>query len=58
MIDFTNCQIEQMKFYDGLNGKKIAIYYQDELYMLKFPKENHIDDNYASSIINEYRRIL
>lgn len=54
MIDFTNCQIEQMKFYDGLNGKKIAIYYQDELYMLKFPKENHINDNYASSIINEY----
>lgn len=55
MIDFTNCENEYRKYYDGLNGKKKAIYYENELYMLKFPKENHInDDNYASSTINEH----
>ena len=55
MIDFTHCQEEYRKYYDGLNGKKKAIYYNDELYMLKFPKESHInDDNYASSTINEH----
>lgn len=52
MIDFTDCEIEYTKFYDGLNGKKLAIYFNDELYMLKFPKESH--NNYASSTINEY----
>lgn len=55
MIDFTYCQEEHRKYYDGLNGKKKAIYYNDELYMLKFPKESHInDDSYASSTINEH----
>lgn len=55
LIDFTNCENEYRKYYDGLNGKKKAIYYKNELYMLKFPKENHInDDNYASSTINEH----
>lgn len=54
MVDFSACEIEYTKFYDGLNGKKLALYYNDELYMLKFPKENQSDDNYASSTINEY----
>lgn len=54
MIDFTQCTIELTKFYDGLNGNKLAIYYENELYMLKFPKESHKEDSYASSTINEY----
>lgn len=52
-IDFTNCKTAK-KYYDGLNGNKLAIYYNDELYMLKFPKEKHIDNEYASGTINEY----
>ena len=35
MIDFTQCTIEPTKFYDGLNGNKLAIYYENELYILK-----------------------
>ncbi|WP_416861245.1 HipA domain-containing protein [Helicobacter ganmani] len=54
MIDFTQCTIEPTKFYDGLNGNKLAIYYENELYMLKFPKESHKEDSYASSTINEH----
>ena len=54
MIDFTQCTIEPTKFYDGLNGNKLAIYYENELYMLKFPNESHKEDSYASSTINEY----
>lgn len=54
MIDFTQCTIESTKFYDGLNGNKLAIYYENELYMLKFPKESHKEDSYASSTINEH----
>lgn len=55
VIDFSNCIIEYTKLYDGLNGKKIAVYYNDELYMLKFPKDTHLsNDAYASSTINEH----
>ena len=55
MIDFTNCKEEYKKYYDGLNGKKKSIYYNDELYMLKFPKESNPDnDSYASGTINEH----
>ncbi|PSM51308.1 hypothetical protein CBLAS_1040 [Campylobacter blaseri] len=54
MIDFSDCTIKYTKIYDGLNGKKLAIFYKDELYMLKFPKDNHITGGYASSTINEH----
>ncbi len=54
MIDFTKCEIEYKKVYDGLNGTKLAIYYNDDLYMLKFPKDTHISGGYASSTINEH----
>ncbi|WP_086243874.1 HipA domain-containing protein [Campylobacter devanensis] len=54
MIDFTNCKVKHTKFYDGLNGEKLAIYFNDELYMLKFPKDTHITSGYASSSINEH----
>ena len=55
MIDFTYCQEEYKKYYDGLNGKKKSIYYNNKLYMLKFPKENTSDkQHYASGTINEY----
>lgn len=37
MIDFTNCKRIISKVYSGANGKKIAIEYEGEQYMLKFP---------------------
>ena len=35
--DFTNCKRVPGRAYNGANGKKIAIEYQGEQYMLKFP---------------------
>lgn len=59
MIDFTDCKIEHKKYYDGFNGKKLSIYYNDELYMLKFSKIRKIDscisgDSYENNTINEH----
>ena len=36
MIDFTNA-IQRNKAYAGANGGKIAVMYNEEQYMLKFP---------------------
>ena len=36
-IDFTNCPINPLKMYGGMNGNKIGIIYNNENYMLKFP---------------------
>ena len=40
LINFTYCDIEPDQVYDVLNGKKLALYYNDYLYMVKFPKDN------------------
>lgn len=55
MVDFTPYPITK-KAYDGANGPKIAIRYNDELYMLKFPSVPHINKemSYANSCISEY----
>lgn len=37
MIDFTNCKRIISRAYNGANGKKIAVEYNGEDYMLKFP---------------------
>ena len=37
MIDFTNCPRLFDKAYSGANGKKIAVEYNGNAYMLKFP---------------------
>lgn len=55
MIDFTNLPTKN-KAYAGANGSKIAVLYQGEQYMLKFPpvaKRNR-DLSYANSCISEY----
>ena len=36
-IDFSNCRVILGRAYNGANGKKIAIEYNGERYMLKFP---------------------
>lgn len=37
MIDFTNCRVIPGRAYNGANGSKIAVEYNGEAYMLKFP---------------------
>ena len=37
MIDFTDCRIIPGRAYNGANGSKIAVSYDGEIYMLKFP---------------------
>lgn len=36
-IDFTSCRRLPGKAYNGANGKKIAVEYKGNQYMLKFP---------------------
>ncbi len=57
MIDFTNCRRLPYKAYNGANGKKIAIEYSGEQYMLKFPpsgKDKPTELSYTNSCISEH----
>lgn len=56
-VDFTNCRKILGRAYNGANGKKIAVEYKGETYMLKFPpsasnKPTHL--SYTNSCISEY----
>ena len=56
-LDFTNCRRIYGKAYNGANGKKIAIEYNGEQFMLKFPPsaENKPTDlSYTNSCFSEY----
>ena len=55
MIDFTALPTRK-KTYAGANGNKIAVMYQDALYMLKFPGAARLnqDMSYANGCISEY----
>lgn len=55
MIDFTELPTRK-KAYAGANGSKIAVMYQDTLYMLKFPGAARLnqDMSYANGCISEY----
>lgn len=55
--DFTNCRRIPGKAYNGANGKKIAVEYDGDVYMLKFPPsaENKPTElSYTNSCISEY----
>lgn len=54
-IDFTNCEKKHKK-YEGANGSKISIIYNDELYMLKFPPISKRNKalSYKNDCISEY----
>lgn len=57
MIDFTNCRHLPYKAYNGANGKKIAIEYSGEQYMLKFPpsgKGKPTELSYTNSCLSEH----
>ena len=40
MIDFTQCDVEPLRVYDGANGKKICVIYNNERYMLNKSRKN------------------
>ncbi|MGF6990414.1 hypothetical protein M2150_001675 [Lachnospiraceae bacterium PM6-15] len=56
MIDFTNCKINELKMFNGANGKKISVVYEGENYMLKFPPKNKNvpQGSYINSCYSEY----
>lgn len=57
MIDFTNCRVIPGRAYNGANGSKIAIEYEGEIYMLKFPPsaEGKLTElSYTNSCISEH----
>lgn len=57
MIDFTNCKRIISKAYSGANGKKIAIEFDGEQYMLKFPpsgKRKPSELSYTNSCYSEH----
>ncbi len=57
MIDFTECKKVTGKAYNGANGKKIAVEYNNEIYMLKFPPSGSKKStvlSYTNSCISEH----
>ena len=57
MIDFTECKRVFGKAYNGANGKKIAVEYDGNQYMLKFSpsgKERPTELSYTNSCISEH----
>ncbi|MBQ1947466.1 MAG: HipA domain-containing protein [Clostridia bacterium] len=56
-VDFTNCRQIFGRAYNGANGKKIAIEYDGERYMLKFPPSGNkkpTELSYTNSSISEH----
>lgn len=56
-IDFTNCPRVPAKAYNGANGKKIAVTFQGETWILKFPpdaKGRPNEQSYTNSCISEH----
>lgn len=56
-IDFTGCRRIFGKAYNGANGKKIAVEYEGDIYMLKFPPsaENKPTElSYTNSCFSEH----
>lgn len=57
MIDFTNCRFLPGRAYNGANGSKIAVEYNGEVYMLKFPPsaaKKPTELSYTNSCISEH----
>lgn len=57
ILDFTDCQRVIGRAYNGANGKKIAVIYQGEQYMLKFPpsgKGKPTELSYTNSCVSEH----
>ena len=50
LIDFTNCEELEWNGYNGANGTKKCIIYNDKIYLLKIPSSN----KYSNGAISEY----
>ena len=56
-VDFTSCPRLSNRAYNGANGKKIAISYADDVWMLKFPPsaaEKPTTLSYTNSCLSEH----
>lgn len=56
-IDFSNCPRVLGRAYNGANGKKIAVSYKGETWILKFPpnvRERPNEQSYSNSCISEH----
>lgn len=56
-LDFTGCRRIFGKAYNGANGKKIAVEYEGDIYMLKFPpsaKNKPTALSYTNSCFSEH----
>lgn len=57
MIDFTHCERVLNRAYNGANGKKIAVKYNGEVWILKFPndvRERPNEQSYSNSCFSEH----
>ena len=57
LIDFTDCHKVFGKAYNGANGKKIAVEYEGDIYMLKFPpsaERKRSELSYTNSCYSEH----
>lgn len=57
MIDFTNCRVIPGRAYNGANGNKIAVEYNNTVYMIKFPPSAEgkpTELSYTNSCISEH----
>ena len=57
MIDFTDCRVVPGRAYNGANGSKIAVEYNGDIYMLKFPPSGQnkpTELSYTNSCISEH----
>lgn len=56
-IDFTSCQRILKRAYNGANGKKIAVWFNDEAWILKFPndvRERPNEQSYSNGCFSEH----
>ena len=56
-IDFTSCPRIPVRAYNGANGKKVAVLFQGEAWILKFPPnvtERPNEQSYSNSCFSEY----
>lgn len=52
MIDFSNCMVDNTKGFNGANGSKISIIYENKAYILKFRPQK--DGIYSNGHYSEY----
>lgn len=56
MIDFSECEVNPLRAFNGANGPKLSIRYLDHDYVLKFPSHprNDVNVSYANNCFSEH----